>query len=83
MSAIEFGAMDYWRMAVIQGTIMTPLVAVMVVSFRVHRGIDVFAAIVSAVAACALAEKVVDSVDWFLQELQVKSESPTKKPKQA
>ena len=47
-------------------SIMTPLVAVLVISFRVHRGIDVFAAIVSAIASCALAERTVDAVDWLL-----------------
>ena len=83
VSAIEFAAMDYWRIAVFQWSVMTPLVAVMVVSFRVHRGIDVFAAIVSAIAACALAERFVDAVDWLLIQSDADDQKKRKKAKRA
>lgn len=64
---LEFFQLDYNRLAWFYACFVTPYVAVMVVSFRVHRGIDVLAAVLAAVTSCSVSKELGDSVDRWLQ----------------
>lgn len=46
---MEFYQLEYHRLAWFYGAVCFPYVATIVVTFRAHRGIDVFAAILAAV----------------------------------
>jgi len=66
VAAIELAAMDYLRTALMELFVVLPFVSVLVVSFRVHRGTDVFAGMFAAIAACAITERFVDPIDYLL-----------------
>ncbi len=64
---LELFQMGYLRTAWIQLFLVTPLVTVVVVAFRVHRGIDVLAGLLAAITSCSIAKEVAESLDRALQ----------------
>jgi hypothetical protein len=68
VAGIQFYTMNFMFVAAIHFLFALPFVATLVVAFRVHRGIDVLAAIFAAIAACSVAENIADPIDRALQE---------------
>ncbi|KAH3764975.1 hypothetical protein Pelo_3155 [Pelomyxa schiedti] len=69
VAAIQFAMMDYWWLALFECIAVVP-VMLLVVSFRVHRGIDVFTATIAAITACTLVEQMVDPIDEILARVE-------------
>ncbi len=65
--ALELFQLDYNRLAWFYASLVTPYVAVCVVSFRAHRGIDCIAAVLAAITSCSIAEWFGLAVDRALQ----------------
>jgi hypothetical protein len=65
--ALELFQLDYPRLAWLYASLVTPLLAVLVVSFRAHRGIDCIAAVLAALVSCSVAEQFALAVDRALQ----------------
>merc|ERR1711871_481547 len=66
IAGLEFLAMDHYALGMVHLFVLLPLVAIMVVSFRAHRGIDVVAAVFASVAAVNTAQKLADPIDRML-----------------
>lgn len=64
---LELHELDYIKTAWVQLWVILPLISVWVVSTRVHRGIDVVAAILAGVAASSIAKSMADSIDRRLR----------------
>jgi len=65
--AIELFALDYTAFGLVQGFVAVPLMSVWVIATRVHRGIDVYAGLLAAVAACAISKEVAGTLDQALR----------------
>ena len=68
VAGIQFYTINFMFIAFLHFFVALPFVATLVVAFRVHRGIDVLAAIFAAIAACCVAEKIADPIERALQE---------------
>lgn len=68
--AIELLHMDYFRTGLFLILAVLPLETLMVLAFRVHRGIDVIAAVFAATSACSAAGHVAGALDRALMELK-------------
>jgi len=68
VASIEYYKMAFTKLAAFHLLIMFPFVSILVITFRVHRGIDVIAAVYAAIAACSVAEKCSGIVDGFLKK---------------
>lgn len=68
VAGIQFYTTNFMFIAFVHFVLALPFVATLVVAFRVHRGIDVLAAIFAAIAACSVAENIADPIDRALQE---------------
>ena len=66
VAGIEYLTERQYLAAALHLCITLPYVSVLVVSFRVHRGIDIYTAILAAIASCHLSAKISPSVDRFL-----------------
>jgi hypothetical protein len=64
---LELWQLDYHRLAMFQLLIILPLISTFVVSVRVHRGIDVVAAILASIAACSIAKHIAEDLDRVIQ----------------
>ncbi|CAM9695958.1 unnamed protein product, partial [Ectocarpus fasciculatus] len=64
---LEFFELDYHRLAWFQMTFALPVISVWVVTARAHRGIDVWAGILAAVASCSIAKELAVTLDSELQ----------------
>ena len=62
VAGIQFYTTNFMFVALLHFLFALPLVATLVVAFRVHRGIDVLAAIFAAIAACSIAENIADQL---------------------
>jgi hypothetical protein len=69
--AVELFEMGYFRSAMLLWLLVLPYIAVLVVAFRVHRGIDVLAAGFAALAACSLAEGLAAPLDRILMVMRL------------
>jgi hypothetical protein len=65
--AIELFALDYTVLGLLQGLVGVPLISVWVIATRVHRGIDVYAGLLAAIAACAISKEVAGFLDQALR----------------
>ncbi len=74
IAGLEFMAMDHFVVGMLHLCVVLPLVSIMVVSFRAHRGIDVVAAVFAAIAAVQMAQKLADPIDHMLLELKHKND---------
>ena len=68
VAGIEFYTINFMFIAFLHFFVALPFVATLVVAFRVHRGIDVLAAIFAVIAACCVAERIADPIERALQE---------------
>lgn len=64
---LELLELEYFKLAWFQLFLVFPFISVWVVALRVHRGIDVIAAIFAAIAACGISKTISESVDLQLQ----------------
>jgi hypothetical protein len=64
---LEFLELDYYKMGWWQLGVVFPLISTWVVSVRVHRGVDVMAAVLASIAACSISKYLSESVDGYLQ----------------
>jgi hypothetical protein len=64
---LEFMELDYYKMGWWQLGVVFPLISTWVVSVRVHRGIDVMAAVLASITACSISKELADSIDRYLQ----------------
>lgn len=79
--AVELFEMGYFRSAMLLWLVVLPYVALLVVAFRVHRGIDVLAAAFAALAACSLAEGIAAPLDRVLMVMRLRDdEAPEAAP---
>ena len=62
----ELMQLEYYRCAWCQLLFILPCTCVWVIATRVHRGIDVFAGILAAIAACSISREIADSVDRLI-----------------
>jgi hypothetical protein len=67
VNGIQFFQMGCFKTAFWHAAAL-PFVATLVVTFRVHRGMDVIAAVLAAIAACSVAEHAVGPVDRFIMK---------------
>lgn len=64
---LELFELDYHKLAWFQMTFSLPLISVWVVTARAHRGIDVWAGILAAIASCSIAKELAVTLDRELQ----------------
>jgi len=85
---LELFKMGYTLTAILVLSTFTPLIGLWVLAARVHRGIDVYAAIIAAIASSAISEKLSETIDLLLMEktlestLQHRSSHRVEEPKQ-
>jgi hypothetical protein len=70
VAAIEFFEMDYAKTAWLHFVVLLPCVSTLVVSFRVHRGMDCVAAVFAAVAATGAAATLAEPIDRLCSVLR-------------
>ncbi len=78
---MEFFQLDYHKTAWFFLCVVTPYVATIVVSFRAHRGIDIFAALLAAVVSCSFAKDVGGVLDRTLQVRRLAKSHATQQAK--
>lgn len=64
---LELFELDYIKLAWFQMSFALPVISVWVVTARAHRGIDVWAGILAAIASCSIAKELAVPLDRELQ----------------
>jgi hypothetical protein len=67
MIGLELFELDYPKLAWFQMTFAFPLISVWVVTARAHRGMDVWAGVLAAIASCSIAKDCAVTLDRELQ----------------
>ena len=63
---LELLELEFFKLSLFQLIFIFPLVSVWVVSLRVHRGVDIFAAIMAAICSTSISKSLSESVDMQL-----------------